>query len=817
VVSTFAGSGNAGFVNGTGIVAQFSSPQGIAVDASGNVYVADQNNQLIRKITSQGVVTTLAGSTQGFADGTGSQAGFNLPAGVATDGSGNVYVADQGNNSIRKITSAGVVTTLAGTGIAGLADGAGGSAQFSAPCSIAVNALGTMYVADYNNNRIRQITPAGVVSTLAGNISGFADGTGNSALFNAPKSVATDAAGNVYVADYNNQLIRKITTNGYRISPALPAGLSFNVTTGFLSGTPTVLQSATPYTVTAINSGGTGTTSFNIAVVVSNVWTGALSSDWNNAGNWISGVPTALTNVTIPIVTNEPVVSSSAVCNNMVINAGAVLTIPTATQLVVMGSITNNAGITGIVIKASDTGIAANGTLIFNNTPLQPVSATVEMYSKATWDLTQAAGSKYRWQTFGIPVRSMVAGPTLNGAIVRMAVESGVNSSASWSLLNGSSGMSSFTGYEIVQAAAQKYIFTGQLENGNFTKTLNYTTGAFNAGTNLVANPYTAAIDIKQLIFSGATEASVYLYNTGSLSDWSANSGSNTGSNPGQYTVSTKLTAGTGGIPGQIPSMQSFIVKTPNNSGSTFNMPYSAVTIQNTDLQRAPAIDKTNSQVSDKVYSIIDVSGSRFGDRMWIFTDPACTNGFDNGWDGRKISGTPGTPQVCALGTDGEYQIDAVSDINNTELGFQAGEDDSYTLTFTHNNVEQKYGALYLQDLLLNNTVDITTSGSKYAFSAQQSSGYDMRFRIVAIPTGISNTDANAPLKVFTSGKTMFIHNRSDFKGDAMLYDMMGHFIQKFEFSANGITTISTSLVPGAYVVKAANSGESITKSLIIR
>jgi len=817
VVSTLAGSGVAGFANGNGILAQFSLPKGIAVDASGNVYVADQTNQLIRKITPQGIVTTLAGSSLGFADGTGSQAKFNLPTGIATDISGNVYVADQGNHSIRKITPAGVVTTLAGTGTAGFADGAGVSAQFSSPYSVAVNALGIVYVGDYGNNRIRQITPAGVVSILAGNNQGSADGTGTGARFNAPQGVATDAAGNVYVADYNNQLIRKITTNGYSISPALPAGLSFNVTNGFLSGTPIVTQSASSYTVTAKNNGGTYTASFTIAVMVPTVWTGAVNSDWNTAGNWSSGVPTALSNVSIPNVTNQPVVSASAVCNNIVINAGAVLTIPTATQLTVSGSITNNAGISGLVIKASDTGVAANCTLIFHNITSEPVPATVEMYSKASWDLTQAAGSKYRWQYLGIPVRSALAGPTLNGAIVRMAVESGMNSSTIWSLLNGSSTLSSFTGYEIVQATAQKYIFTGQLENSSLVKTLNYTTGAVIAGSNLLANPFTAAIDIKQLVFSGAAEASVYLYNTGSLSDWAANSGSNVGSNPGQYTVSTKLTAGTGGIPGQIPSMQGFLVKTPNNTGSTINIPYSAVTVQNLDRQRAPAVDKADNLVSDKVYSIIDVTGSRFGDRMWIFTDPTCTNGFDNGWDGRKMTGTPGTPQLCALGTDGEYQIDAVSDINNTELGFQAGEDENYTLMFTHNNMEQTYGALYLQDLLLNKTVDITATGSVYTFNAQQSSAYEKRFRIVTVPTGIINTDANTQLKVFTSGKTLFIHNRSDFNGDLMLYDMMGHFLQKFVFSANGITTIPTSLIPGAYVVKATTSGERTTKSLLIQ
>ena len=211
VVTTLAGSGAYGFADGTGDAAQFSGPYGVAVDPSGTVYVADTYNRRIRKISPEGMATTLAGSgTYGFADGTGEVAQFGTPHGVAVDSSGIVYVAD--SNRIRKITPAGVVTTLAGSGTGGSADGTGAAAQFDGPIGVAVDSAGTVYVAD--SNRIRKITPAGVVTTMAGSTRGLADGTGSAAQFYAPRGVAVDSSGTVYVADAGNNRVRKITSAG---------------------------------------------------------------------------------------------------------------------------------------------------------------------------------------------------------------------------------------------------------------------------------------------------------------------------------------------------------------------------------------------------------------------------------------------------------------------------------------------------------------------------------------------------------------------------------------------------------------------------
>jgi sugar lactone lactonase YvrE len=216
VVTTLAGSGTAGFSNATGTNAQFRTPTSVAVDSSGNVYVGDYSNHCIRKITPAGVVTTLAGSgVSGFSDATGTNAQFNNPRGVCVDTGGNVYVSDSQNHRIRKITPAGVVTTLAGSGTAGFSDATGTNAQFNGPTGVSVNSSGNVYVSDCNNHRIRKITPAGVVTTLAGSgTAGFSDATGTNAQFNTPIGVYVDSSDNVYVGDIINQRIRRITQAG---------------------------------------------------------------------------------------------------------------------------------------------------------------------------------------------------------------------------------------------------------------------------------------------------------------------------------------------------------------------------------------------------------------------------------------------------------------------------------------------------------------------------------------------------------------------------------------------------------------------------
>lgn len=229
-VSTQAGmAGDQGTTDGAGTAALFYYPSAVAVDGTGTIYVADEYNQTIRKITSGGTVSTFAGTAgvSGAADGVGSSAQFNYPSGVATDSTGNVYVADATNQTIRKITSNATVTTLAGSaGVSGSADGSGSSALFWSPTGVAVDSTGNVFVADFLNNTIRKITPTGAVTTLAGKAGnpGSADGTGTAAQFNSPSSVAVDSSNNVYVADMSNGTVRKISAGGVVTTLAGSAG-----------------------------------------------------------------------------------------------------------------------------------------------------------------------------------------------------------------------------------------------------------------------------------------------------------------------------------------------------------------------------------------------------------------------------------------------------------------------------------------------------------------------------------------------------------------------------------------------------------------
>ena len=228
-VTLLAGaSGQTGSTDGTGSAARFNSPAGIVALADGSFAVVESANSTIRRVTASGVVTTLAGSptTRGSTDGPGSTATFSTPFGIARDSSGNLFVADSSNHTIRRITPAGNVSTLAGTpGSAGTSDGTGSAARFNQPLGIAVDSAGNVFVADTGNSLIRKITPAGVVTTAAGvvGISGAQSGAADRSLFNQPQGVAVDAAGNVYIADTGNHSIRLLSPSA---NVATLAGLS---------------------------------------------------------------------------------------------------------------------------------------------------------------------------------------------------------------------------------------------------------------------------------------------------------------------------------------------------------------------------------------------------------------------------------------------------------------------------------------------------------------------------------------------------------------------------------------------------------------
>ena len=265
--TTLAGTGGtiSSSADGTGTEAQFDAPRGIAVDRAGTLYVADTRNNIVRKISTTGVVTTLAGTggTEGGTNGTGAQARFNEPFGVAVDDTGNVYVADASNNAIRKITSAGVVTTLAGGGAAGSTDGTGSAARLDEPRGICIDSSGILYVADYDNHTIRRVTPDGVVTTIAGraDVAGNADGVGTAATFRGPMGIAVDSTGVVYVADSGNRAIRRISASG-TVSTLTLSGTALSEPRGIAVSTSGAILVADygSHTIRSIASSGVVTT-----------------------------------------------------------------------------------------------------------------------------------------------------------------------------------------------------------------------------------------------------------------------------------------------------------------------------------------------------------------------------------------------------------------------------------------------------------------------------------------------------------------------------------------------------------------------------
>ncbi len=219
-VTTLAGSTSLrGNADGNGSAATFSSPTSVCRDAAGNFYLSDAGNNTIRKITPGGAVSTVVGSAglAGTADGVGADARFNHPTGIAVDGTGNIYVADTTNNTVREITLNGAVSTIAGlAGVSGSQDGVGSDALFNSPSGLAADSYGNVYVADTGNSTIRKIAANGVVTTIAGlpGIAGLLDGAGSNAWFNQPKGLVLNSSGILYVADTGNAAIRAVTLAG---------------------------------------------------------------------------------------------------------------------------------------------------------------------------------------------------------------------------------------------------------------------------------------------------------------------------------------------------------------------------------------------------------------------------------------------------------------------------------------------------------------------------------------------------------------------------------------------------------------------------
>ena len=286
MVTTLAGS-TAGYNDGTGTNAQFNELRDICIDANNNLYVTEGQNFKIRKITLSGVVTTFAGSTSGSADGTGTAAQFRYLTEICVDAAGNIYVSDNGNSKIRKVTQGGVVTTIAGSSY-GYADGQGTNAKFANLHGLCVDTYGNLFVTDFDNNKIRKIAPNGLVTTFAGSTPGSLDGEGIDAQFFNPRSICIDANGTLYVSDLSNHRIRQITllTPKTYVWVGGLTGLWSSPSSWSPKGVPTIVDDI-------IVVDGRVTLTSNVAVANVAMADGEISGDFNltvNGNfNWIGG------------------------------------------------------------------------------------------------------------------------------------------------------------------------------------------------------------------------------------------------------------------------------------------------------------------------------------------------------------------------------------------------------------------------------------------------------------------------------------------------------------------------------------------------
>lgn len=531
-------------------------------------------------------------------------------------------------------------------------------------------------------------------------------------------------------------------------------------------------------------------------------------SNWTTASDWrIGRVPTVDDIVTIRTATQ--VATTNAVCKKILaIESGASLTVNAGMQLVVSETITN-ADANRLIVKASSS--ESNGSLFFQNTPANPVYATVEMFSKSNYDLTRPVNNRYNWQFFGIPVEVIPANPTFYGAYVRIRIENSTDPTKHWVSLTNSSQVIPFQGYQICYATPRKVWFSGKLVNRDYNSgQLVKTTGALYPGQHLLANPYTAAIDIKKIEFGNDMDKTVYLYNTGTFSDWEKNA-SKQGGNPGQYFGIPQANAGVGGIPGQVPSMSSMLVKVNNSTPNAYvKINYNSAIKQNTEQQR---VKREGAETSEHLYTRIDLESKSFSDRLWIFADEKLSRNFDNGYDGYKLYISPNIPQIYAMEQDGNYQINSVDDLNNTSIAFQPGEDTDYQLIFNNYNLEKRYSKLLLFDLAKEKVMDVTANGSVYNFTADPKLDSVARFKLITEKIQTPDVD---PSKVgfYTENNNLHIYNYGN-TGNVMIYDISGRLLFQRHLYPNGITTIALQKQT-VYIVKATIPNETTSTKIII-
>jgi len=517
IISTVAGNGAAGYGSGSGdggaaTATDLSSPNGVAVDGSGNIYIADEYNQRIRKVSTSGIISTVAGNGAGgygYGSGDGGAAtatDLSSPFGVAVDGSGNIYIADYGNNRIRIVSTSGIISTAAGNGAAGYGAGSGDGGAATAtdlynPAGVAVDGSGNIYIADANNNRIRKVSTSGIISTVAGNgVGGYGYGSGDGGAATAtdlwnPAGVAIDGSGNIYIAEYDNQRIRKVSTT------SLPA----------ITGTATVCAGATT-TLSDVTIGGTWSSSNSNATVGSTtgVVTGVTGGTTATITyTFTNSCGTATTSTTVSINASPASITGTLnVCISSTTNLSDGSSGGTwSSANTAVGTVGSTGTVMGITsgtdtIKYTLAGCSANAVVTVNAAPTAAPTNSGAICSGSTVTLSANGSSGVTTYTWSGPNLSSttVANPTATPTVT-----------TTYSLTVGGSSCSSGTVYTTtvtVNSSPGSITGTTSLCQG-YTTTLNCTPSG---GTWSSYNPSVATITSTGAVTGYAVGTSIITY-----------------------------------------------------------------------------------------------------------------------------------------------------------------------------------------------------------------------------------------------------------------------------------------------------------------
>lgn len=567
-----------------------------------------------------------------------------------------------------------------------------------------------------------------------------------------------------------------------------------------------------------------------------NYWYGGISTDWGTPGNWTQGfIPLAGNDVVFATADNNGgnaaqrnlVLDTDRTIGNLINDTYLAVKIPAGKSLIVNNNISMINKIDSMIqIKASAS--LPNGSLIYNNSPSNPVNATIEMYSRASWDLERPVNQKYNWQYFGIPVQTLNALPTFYGSYVRQMLEHKDKISNHWESLTNESVLVPFRGYELCQEAPRMYAFTGRLVNSSFNsgqlvKTL--TGNPLYPGQHLLANPYTAGISIKDITFGNDIEKTVYIYNTGTYNSWNSESPTpdSLSFSTGQYIAAPQAVAGRSGIARQIPSMGTFLVRITSATSTSqcfVSLNYSSVIKPNTELQRMKQTDYANNEQGDDSQepssTVINLTGEFGSDKLWLFTHHKFSNDFDNGYDGYKMEGSALKPQLYAVSNGTKYQINSIPELDNSTLMFKAGQDSEYSLKIKHDAATlAKYSKIYLHDLIENVIVDISSENNEYHFTSNATPEAQVRFKIIASKTNDQQLNQNLT-SVYAYNERLYIQNLSDQVGRIYLYNISGRLIAVKDIE--GYENISLAVdKKTVYILKTVIANKTENNKIIIQ